>query len=155
MNDASEQRLAKLVHGELRRLPDRRAPVTLAPRVMAALAARQQAPWWRQSWSHWPPGMRLAFLNLCLALAGGLVMVGLQLPPFNELTSELTRPLLGWIDTARPYGLLLLRLGDAVWLVVKSAPPHVLWLCAAAVGLGYAFCVGLGTLGYRVALNRI
>lgn len=155
MNDANEQRLAKLVHGELRRLPDRRAPGTLAPRVMAALAARQQAPWWRQSWSHWPPGMRLGFLSLCLTLAGGLVLVGLQLPPFNELTSEFTQPLLGWVDTARPYWLLLLRLGDAGWLVIKSAPPHVLWLCAAAVGLSYAFCVGLGTLGYRLALNRI
>ncbi len=155
MNDANEQRLADRVHRELRQLPDHRAPDTLAPRVLAALAARRSAPWWQKSWTDRPQGARLVFLAASLVLAGGLILAGLQLPPLGELTAGMRQPAAGWFSEFEPYFALVFRLGEAVWLNLKAAPPQVLWLCAAAIGLGYATCVGLGTLGYRLALNRI
>jgi len=155
MNDANESRLAARLHRELRQLPDRKAPATLAPRVLGALAARQRAPWWRKSWAGWPPGVRLAFLSFCLTLAGGLILAGLQLPQPIELAAGLTESASGWFSSVKPYLALLLRLGDALWLTLEAAPPQIVWLGVALVALAYATCVGLGTLGYRVALNRI
>ncbi len=155
MNDVNEQRLADRVHRELRHLPDRRAPATLAPRVMAAIAARQRAPWWQQAWTDWPQGLRLAFLTFSLGLAGALIAAGWQLPQLNELTAGINHASADVFANLKPYLAMVLGLGEAVWAILKSAPPHVLWLGAAIIGLGYATCVGLGTLGYRVALNRI
>lgn len=155
MNEPFEPRIADRVHRELRQLPDHRAPATLAPRVLAALAARRRAPWWKKSWADWPPGLRVVFLTVSLALAGGLVLAGLQLPPLSAVADGLTGTMSGWWSGVEPYLAVVLRLGDALWLTIKAAPPQVLWAVAAMVGLAYAVCVGLGTLGYRVALNRI
>lgn len=155
MNDASEIRLADRVHRELRQLPDHRAPATLAPRVMAALAAQRRMPWWKKSWAAWPPGMRAIFLTVSLAMAGGLILAGLQLPQLNEVAFGIETTTTGWLLEMKPYLAVILRLGDALWLGVRAAPPHILWSVVALIGLAYATCVGLGTLGYRMALNRI
>jgi hypothetical protein len=155
MNDANEQLLTDRLHRELRQLPVHRAPDTLAPRVLAALAARRSAPWWQKSWTDRPQGARLIFLAASLVLSGGLILAGLQLPQLGELTAGMWPPAAGWFSEFEPYLALVFRLGEALWLSLKAAPPQVFWLCAAALGLGYATCVGLGTLGYRLALNRI
>ena len=154
MNESQEPLLAARIDRELRALPVLPAPKTLAPRVLAALAARQQAPWWRQSWAGWPPGIRMAFLAVSLGVAGLLVIVGLQLPTLGLATGAL-QTVAGWFAWIQAYVDPVWRIMEALWIGLKPAPPLLLWSVTAFIGLAYAMCVGLGTLGYRVAVNRI
>jgi hypothetical protein len=154
MNESQEPLLAARIDRELRALPVLPAPKTLAPRVLAALAARQHAPWWRQSWAGWPPGIRMAFLAVSLGVAGLLVIVGLQLPTLG-LAAGALQTVAGWFAWIQPYVDPVWRIMEALWIGLKAAPPLLLWLVTALIGLAYAMCVGLGTLGYRVAVNRI
>jgi len=57
------------LHKALKGMPDRRAPKTLLPRVMAAIEA--QEPAWSGAWWTWPAPARWAFM---LALAGGAAL---------------------------------------------------------------------------------
>ena len=68
MRPQPEGELEQFIDRELRQLPDRQAPATLLPRVMAAWVERQRRPWWRQSFSHWPGAARIGFLVLTTAL---------------------------------------------------------------------------------------
>ena len=69
--------LEALVDRELRRLPLPRAPHTLLPRVMAAVEAWAQRPWYTRAWFAWPAGWRL--VSLVAACAARLR--GLELEP--------------------------------------------------------------------------
>lgn len=158
MKDVNDQKLEDCLRRELRGLPDLKAPATLAPRVMAVIAARQHAPWWRKTWADWPQGMRLAFLAMGLVVAGGLVLVGWQWPQvagLATLTGGVRETVSGWFNGLAPYLSFAETLLGAVALVIKAAPPAAGWGLLAIVGLAYATCIGLGTLGYRVVLNRI
>jgi hypothetical protein len=57
---ADNDELEALVDRELRRLPLPSAPRTLLPRVMAAVEAWAQRPWYTRAWFAWPAGWRLA-----------------------------------------------------------------------------------------------
>lgn len=155
MNESQASRLAARIDRAVRALPVLPAPKTLAPRVRAALAARQQAPWWRKSWAGWPPGIRMAFLAVSLGVAGLLVSVGLQLPALGGLVGDSLQTVAGWFAWLQPYTDPALRLVEALWVGLKAAPPLLLWSVTALIGFAYALCIGLGTLGYRVAVNRI
>ncbi len=155
MNDADEQLLTARLRRELRGLPDLTAPKTLAPRVMAALAARQARAWYQASWSYWPASMRVLFLLVGGAVLAGLAFAGFQLPQYLGLAGAAGNSLADSLTWLRPYLENMARLGDTVFMVAKALPQQLLWSLAAMVALAYALCVGLGTVGYRLALNRI
>ena len=54
MNPNHETELEALVDRELKSLPPLAAPPSLAPRILAALAARAAVPWYRRAWQEWP-----------------------------------------------------------------------------------------------------
>lgn len=69
------------LHAALRDLPERPAPATLIPAVMAMVQARaalQARSWWRRPVTYWPVAARWAFALTAVTLLGGL-LVGLQL----------------------------------------------------------------------------
>ena len=155
MNDVNERKLAEQIHRELRQLPDLTAPKTLGPRVLAAIAARREAPWWRKSWAGWPPGVKLAFMVIGIAAVSGLVLAGTAIPQFSTLTSGLTESVGGMFASLKPYYDLAARFAGSVGLTLSAAGPKLYWSIAALVGVAYATCIGLGTLGYRLVFNRI
>ena len=53
----------------LRRLPPPRAPQTLLPRVMAAVDAWNQRPWYTRAWFVWPLAWRIASIVPVAVLA--------------------------------------------------------------------------------------
>ena len=69
MSQEYEKRLEAAIDRELKALQDLPAPRTLAPRIMAAIAARAPVPWYRQSWQMWPVPLRAGFPG---ALAGSV-----------------------------------------------------------------------------------
>jgi hypothetical protein len=63
--------LEQKIDRELRRLPAPRAPHTLLPRVLAAVEAWVNRPWYTRAWFTWPVGWQVASVALlALAVAG-------------------------------------------------------------------------------------
>lgn len=66
--------LERLIDKALRDQPLQRAPAGLQDNVMAAIARRAMAPWWRSSFAHWPVAARLVFLVASI----GFIKLGLE-----------------------------------------------------------------------------
>ncbi len=74
---ADERDLERRVHEELRRLPAPKAPHTLLPRVLSAVDAWANRPWYTRAWFAWPVGWQIA----SAALLVGVVYGAWRLPP--------------------------------------------------------------------------
>jgi len=155
MNDVNERKLAEQLHRELHQLPNLKAPTTLGPRVLAAIAARQEAPWWKKSWASWPASMKLAFLVTGIAAIAGLILAGAAIPQFGTLTSGVTESVGGMFASLKPYYDFAARFTTSVGLTLGAAGPKLYWYLATLIGIAYATCIGLGTLGYRLVFNKI
>ncbi|MGC8990544.1 MAG: hypothetical protein ACP5MD_10505 [Verrucomicrobiia bacterium] len=150
-NSSDDERWVEALDRELKSLPDHRAPPTLVPRVLAAIAARSTCPWYRRSWSTWPAGVRLAATAVVLVAAAASV--------------------LGWADFARTAGLFgaaadvvsdVFYLADAIVNLVvlvasavatglgRAYGPFLIGLAAVLIAM-YVCCIGCGTLIYRLA----
>ena len=70
----SRQDLERLADRELRRLPSPRAPHTLLPRVMAAVAAWAGRPWYSRAWFTWPIGWQAVSVTALALLVTGAVL---------------------------------------------------------------------------------
>lgn len=145
----SPEELEKLIHQNLRALPDRRAPRSLESRVLAAIEARAARPWWKQSYAQWPIAARCVFL----LLSGGLVklavmatvwaMAGFDRTAFAESFSTQ----FAWVDRINA---LMASCIDFAGVVFHSIP--AIWLyggLACFVGL-YVTLFGLGAAAYRM-----
>jgi hypothetical protein len=155
MNDVNERKLAEQIHRELHQLPNLKAPNTLGARVLAAIAARQEAPWWKTSWINWPVSMKLAFLVVGIAAVAGLVFAGAAVPQFSVLAAPIMESVDGMLAPLKPYFDAADRLAGYVGLTFGAAGPNLPWYLATLVGVGYATCIGLGTVGYRLVFNKI
>src|SRR5689334_22533867 len=91
MNPQYEKQLEVCVQRELDALNELPAPPALANRIMRAIELRAKVPWYRQSWSTWPVGLRAASLTALLLAFGGLC-VGVWM-----VTHGATAP--GWLTT--------------------------------------------------------
>src|ERR1700730_9576250 len=62
--------LEPLVDRELRQLALPRAPHTLLPRVLAAVQAWAQRPWYQRAWFTWPVAWQVAASAALLVIGG-------------------------------------------------------------------------------------
>ena len=154
MQNEREDKLAERIQRELDRLPLLNAPASLLPRVMAAVEARVHLPWWRRSWSTWPTGYRVLFLLVSVVLAAGCAY-GLSVVGEDVSFPSLKTAVSGSFAFLRPVWELVLALGNALVLVVRSGGPLLLWVLGLTVTAVYLASVGLGTLCYRVATNKV
>ena len=70
--------LERHVDGALADLPPLSAPDTLLPRVLAAVQAWAERPWYQRAWLTWPVGLQVASaVLLCLVVAGGVLAIPL------------------------------------------------------------------------------
>src|SRR5262245_33211338 len=77
--------LARLAHEELRRLPPPVAPVTLLPRVRAAVQLWALRPWYARAWFSWPIALQAASIAILVGIvAGGVVLA----PSASRAASE-------------------------------------------------------------------
>lgn len=75
-----DDELERLIDGELKGLPQPRAPRSLLPRVMAAIDAPRVQPWYSRPWLAWPrvwQGVSVAFVA---SLAVGLWTIWSEAP---------------------------------------------------------------------------
>lgn len=143
-----------LLDRELKRLPNRRAPETLIPRVIKVIETRARQPWYRQTWWHWPKLVQVMSLLGVSTLLGAIVWVCLG------TDAAAMRPLAGggaFDSVLAPLAALWSLVGalaGALGLVAKQAGGWALFGGMAVMGAAYLSCVGLGTVFYRVALRR-
>jgi hypothetical protein len=139
-----------LVSREVSRLPTPRAPRTLLPRVMAAVAEMAGRPWYARAWRTWPIGWQIASAVACLLFVAG---ASLSLPVVQEFAVLHTSPLAG--DLTLRFGGVFARLMETsraievVWrVVVEPVAGYVLIpmlvMCAASLAFGAA----LGRLAF-------
>ena len=73
--------LGELVDSELRRLPVPRAPLTLLPRVLAAVQMWTIRPWYARAWFTWPLAGQIATVLALGAVAAGSGLLLMQMHP--------------------------------------------------------------------------
>ncbi len=138
---------------ELKRLPDRSAPRTLIPRVMAAVQTRAVAPWYHQPWWDWHPALKAVSL---LGLSGLLGVATWLILHSGDLgwTAAVSAEIKTWFAPLSPVWALLTSLVGALALVLKGVGSWVLLGAASLCAFMYLSCVALGTAVYRVAVYR-
>ena len=153
MNPNHEQELVARIDRELKSLPPLRAPASLAPRVMSALAAPEGTPQYRTGWQTWPLALRAASFVLLVALFAGLCFAGWQASQTAAMTT-VTAKVSSVFSLVGLVGKTLNVLGDAAMQVVRQLGTGVLVGAAVVVLLAYAACVGLGSFYVRFAFAR-
>jgi hypothetical protein len=153
MNPDYDKQLEAAISRELKALPELAAPGVLANRVMAALEQRVRVPWYRRSWQMWPMVLQAAVLVVLLALFGGLCLAGWELSQAEATTFALHR--VGeWFSGLSMIENTFNVLESAAVLVVKKLGTGFIVTCLVAAGIGYAMCVGLGTVYFRLAFAK-
>lgn len=147
-----EEGWENLLDRKLRSLPDRRAPATLVPRVMAAVRARAERRWYRRAWRDWPPICQVLSLLAFSGVLGLATWAGLH-GGGGEWVAGLRGEVEVWRETVAPFEALVSGLASAAASVLGSVHRGV-WLGAAAICVVmYLSCVGFGTVFYQVAFS--
>jgi hypothetical protein len=148
MNEVPENddSLEQVLDRALRRLPLRPAPLTLEARVIQELERRAAQPWWRHSFKQWPATAKAAFVAICGALIG-LVLLGGDWPAaaVRSLHASDALPL----SAARQAMTLVTTAGELVALLAHVFPLTWLYAGLAAGALLYATLFALGAAAYR------
>jgi hypothetical protein len=145
--------LEALVDRELKALPPLTAPPNLAPRILAAIAARAEAPWYRRPWQTWPLALQAPSFALLLALFGTLCFGSWRF--FQSETVAATTGKVGGILSV--FDLVLRTLGalrDAGLQVIQHVGSGYVIGFALVVLTAYALCLALGTACVRFAYVR-
>jgi hypothetical protein len=153
MNSDYEKQLEAAVQKELKALPELRAPHSLQIRVMRAIEQRASLPWYRRSWQNWPPALQIPVLAGMLTAFAALCFAGWEVwqsPAFAEVSHKVARYLAGAGAVWNAASVLV----SATGLALKQLGTGLVIACIAAIALGYAMCVGLGTVYLRLALAR-
>jgi hypothetical protein len=89
--------LERELHHALRQLPAPRAPGTLRPRILAAIAREASRPWYMRSFWTWPQSLQTAAAVVACAVigAGALVLTGIV--PLGTALAAAGREMPGWL----------------------------------------------------------
>ena len=153
MNSNDDQQLESAVRRELKALPELTAPAALINRVMAAIELRQNAPWYRRSWTTWPGTLQVAAFATLLVVFGGLCLAGWEFSHAQTLAQaqhQIGQRLSGF----SALGNLLTSLASSVVLVGKKLGTPFWVACLFVAGLSYAVFLGLGTVYFRLAFGK-
>jgi hypothetical protein len=138
---------------ELKALPTLRAPASIRVNVMAALRARAATPWYQRGWQSWPAGLQYASITaLMLILVGAYWALGQVEQPdqFARWAGQGNEAL----SLVKSLLAALAALGDSIVILLgKLGKPTLISLAIAGV-LGYAMCLALGTVYFRLAMAR-
>ena len=153
MNADYEKQLEAGVRRELDALGELEAPPEIVRRVMRVIEQRAAAPWYRQAWQAWPPGLQAGSLAGLFAAFVFLCLGASQLAHFATLTPA-AHEVSGWFGLAGAAWHAVNVLTNAVGLAFQSLGPAVIIGGVALLLFCYATCLGLGTIYWRLAYAR-
>ena len=142
------QHLEQLVDRVLRDQPLRKAPASLATRVMTELAHRSSLPWWRKSFGHWPAAARIVFIAALLgvmAITLSLVSIATQTSLGTSAIAQATAPL-GWLTNVLAISTFLQHLLTAI---AQAVPPTYLYGATAFIIALYLLVFSVSAAAYR------
>jgi hypothetical protein len=151
MNQDYQRRLELRIDRELKDLPDLAAPPSLLARVMSAVEQTARLPWYRRSWAMWPVALQISSLALLLGLFAALCFVTGKIPQNAEYAAA-TAKASGWFAFAGMVCNILAVILGALLHAMRQLGTGFLAGCLASLALGYAMCMGLGTLFVRIGL---
>ncbi len=152
MEPEFDSKLEALLNSELKALPPLKAPSSLAPNVMAILAARARIPWWQRAWWDWPLSAKAAFVVLAITAAGAMGGGGHFL---GEGAVGYSTDLMERFNPAEGVFWNFVPLVDAATLVWERFAQPFLLYGALLAGALYLMFVGVGTVCFRFAVKRI
>jgi hypothetical protein len=142
--DLDPTELEQVAARELARLPAPRAPHTLLPRVLAAMAAEAGRPWYGRAWRTWPRRWQAASGAAVVAIAVGAawLLPGALAAAGDSLAGTAWNPP-AWLAGAAARVSAVWSAWQAVWrVVVQPVAPYVatfvLVLSAASVAFAAA-----------------
>ena len=139
----NDDELEKMIHRELNALPQFRAPETLMPRVMAAVANRTALPWYVQPCYAWPRWVQFiaGIASIVLVILIGMMVAWIG----NSVSSHVHSDLAGVSGNARAWAGIVW----SVWTcLLRGILPYV---AAGTVGLTL-IVIGLGRTAVRLAI---
>lgn len=143
--------LEQYIDRELKRLPEARAPRTLLPRVLQAVAAAEPAPWYARAWFTWPREYQIysaALLALVVAGLWWLIPSGQQW--VVDAASPVASRAYSRLATAFDWAGQVAALGRVIWNLVLQ--PIALSFLALTIVVSL-LCAALWTAVNRVALG--
>src|SRR3954470_4025443 len=144
---SDDKRLEIKIDRELKALPELQAPPSLLARVMAAIHAMANLPWYRRSWATWPEKFRWSSFVALLALFGGLCYGGWGVsnaaaPVISQKVSVVTTLWNALNDLLTAMVIGFRHLGTPTIIAI-----------AGALILSYLMFVALGAIYFRLALS--
>ena len=153
MKSNHNQQLESAIHRELKSLPELTAPASVANRVMTAITARDQVPWYRRSWSGWPLSVQTVSLVVMLAMFVGVCFAGWELSQMQAVARS-TQEANQWVSGFNSIRHVSDILAGAAMLVVEKLGAVFIIACFLAATLAYAVFLGLGTVCFRLAFVK-
>jgi hypothetical protein len=147
----SDRSLEAFVDRRLKSLPELSAPRSLAPRILAAVAARAAVP--ARGWQAWPLAWRIAsFASLALVFAT-LCLSGWHVTQSAAVTSA-TQEVHGFLAMLHALATAVEVILGALVRVVKELGPIWLSIFAAVFVASSLSCLGLGAALARLVWAR-
>lgn len=126
--------LERIVDRELKRLPAPRAPRSLAPRVMAAVAASRPVKWYARPWLMWPVWMQAVSVIALAGLAAGAWSLWNEAPVVAQRANQMAAVSRAfWNVLFGPIALVVLALTIVLALACAAA-----WTAVSRVTFGGA-----------------
>ena len=139
--------LERLTDRALRTLPTPRAPRTLLPRVLAAVAAEAARPWYGRAWLSWPLHWQLVSGGVAALIVGAASLAGPGMAAgMLDVATRTSLPVSAQIAVALKGIEAVWEASRIVWEVVAPAARVVALLLLVMS----AACVAFGT-----ALDRV
>jgi mannose/fructose/N-acetylgalactosamine-specific phosphotransferase system component IIC len=149
-----ERQLEEILQHELSRLPERPAPPTLIPRVLAAIQAESNRPRWRRSFVHWPWPWTCLLVLATIPAAVGLAFASNYLVGLFVQGSLAADARQGFVWMER-LGSVLSALGAALILTLRNLMTHPAVLAGLVVSaFVYLSLIGAGTLWFQLAVKN-
>ena len=140
--------LERLADRERRRLPAPRAPLTLLPRIMAAVEAWAGRPWYSRAWFTWPIGGQIVSAAALILVVIGAAFLTMSAQAAIDQTAA--RLLSGVMPVAQRAEAML-NAARVVWHAVVE--PLAVY-AFAVVAVMFLACVAFGTALSHVAFGR-
>jgi len=152
-NETYQKQLEAEIQREFDQLPQLHAPASLARRVAAAIEQASLLPWYRKPWELWPTPLRIGTLVFLLGCFGGLCFASWQLTRvagFSAALQEVGEVFSG----ATALWNAVTALVTTLLLVIKHLGTGFLIGIGLIIAAGYAACLSVGTLFYRMAFAQ-
>lgn len=136
-----------LIDAALRELPAPRAPHTLLPRVMRAVAVCTRRPWYQRAWLTWPLGWQLVSGGAVAAVCAAMLFVPELLQAVASLPPDRAAGTAGTVQQVLRAAREIAAASDALRIVYRLIVlPGVLYAGVVLALTGAACAASMATL---------